>query len=73
MLAKASISYNSPRRKRRLTKQYMEFDLTASRIDKEMDRFVGETANNTRWKTMKRKYSLHSASSRTSTKLPLDP
>jgi hypothetical protein len=73
MLSKTSISFDSPRRKRALTKQFIEFDITASRIDKEMDRFVGKTASSAKWKTIKRKYSLHSASSRTTSKLPLDP
>jgi hypothetical protein len=38
-----------------------------------MDRFVGETANTNQWKKIKKKYSLSAGSTRTYSKMPLNP
>ena len=45
-------------------KQLAESSVTTSKVDEEMDRYLGKTANDSRWIVMKRKYSLCSANSK---------
>lgn len=55
-------------------KQLEESNIKTSKVDEEMDRYLGKTANDSRWLVMKRKYSICSSNSkRTNSDLEMDP
>ena len=56
---------------KRLVKQPADSALSYSRVDREIDRYVGKTINDTRWQTMKRKYTLQST--RRNSSIEIDP
>lgn len=61
MRTKNQASPGEPLVYKKMNKQIYDFDSSSARIDREMDRFVGKTANDLRWKMMKKKYSVTSA------------
>ena len=59
---------------KKLLKQIADSDPRLSKVDKEMDRFVGaKHSSDIRWKTMKRKYTLESSNNSKRTTVHLDP
>ena len=63
MLTKRPSRIGDPLVYKRLVKQLADSELSCTRVDREMDRYVGKTVNDVRWQMMKRKYTLQSASS----------
>ena len=60
-MSKRQTRVGDPQVYKKLIKQLADSHLYISKVDVEMDRLVGKTANDARWKLMKRKYSLLSA------------